>query len=174
MKTVMCYGDSLTWGYNPSDGTRYPFDQRWPGVLQQELGVGVRVIEEALNGRTAATDSWLLPDRNGRTLLAPLLESHAPLDLVILMLGTNAIAARPRARPGGRGRWWPGRAGTREESASGPRRRRSRDPARRPAAPGRSFRPHGPLLPRRRGGIETTRAGLRDRCQVVRLSLPRR
>src|SRR5262249_8914722 len=92
MKTVMCYGDSLTWGYNPSDGARYPFDQRWPGVLQQELGGGVRVIEEALNGRTAATDSWLLPDRNGHTLLAPLLESHAPLDLVILLLGTNDIA----------------------------------------------------------------------------------
>jgi lysophospholipase L1-like esterase len=92
MKTVLCYGDSLTWGYNPSDGARYPFGQRWPGVLQRELGDGVRVIEEALSGRTAATDSWLLPDRNGRTLLAPLLESHAPLDLVIIMLGTNDLA----------------------------------------------------------------------------------
>jgi lysophospholipase L1-like esterase len=43
MKTVMCYGDSLTWGYNPSDGTRYPFEQRWPGVLQHELGGGVHL-----------------------------------------------------------------------------------------------------------------------------------
>jgi lysophospholipase L1-like esterase len=42
MKTVMCYGDSLTWGYNPSDATRYPFEQRWPGVLQHESGGGVR------------------------------------------------------------------------------------------------------------------------------------
>jgi len=87
----MCYGDSLTWGFNPADGSRYPFEQRWPGVLQNELGSGVRVIEEALNGRTAATDSWVLPNRDGRAMLGPLLESHAPLDWVILMLGTNDV-----------------------------------------------------------------------------------
>jgi lysophospholipase L1-like esterase len=91
MKTVLCYGDSLTWGYNPRDGTRYPFAQRWPGVLHHALGGGVRVVEEALSGRTAATDSWVLPDRNGRAMLGPLLESHAPLDLVVLMLGTNDV-----------------------------------------------------------------------------------
>jgi lysophospholipase L1-like esterase len=91
MKTIMCYGDSLTWGYNPTDGSRYPFEQRWPGVLQNELGSGVRVIEEALNGRTVATDSWVLPNRDGRAMLGPLLESHAPLDLVIIMLGTNDV-----------------------------------------------------------------------------------
>src|SRR5262249_40725643 len=61
MKTVMCYGDSLTWGYDARDGTRYPFEQRWPGVLQAELGGSIRIIEEALNGRTVATDSRLLP-----------------------------------------------------------------------------------------------------------------
>ena len=91
MKTIMCYGDSLTWGFNPADRSRYPFEQRWPGVLQNELGSGVRVIEEALNGRTAATDSWVLPNRDGRAMLGPLLESHAPLDLVIMMLGTNDV-----------------------------------------------------------------------------------
>ncbi|MGH8069713.1 MAG: SGNH/GDSL hydrolase family protein [Candidatus Entotheonellia bacterium] len=87
----MCYGDSLTWGYNPRDGTRYEFDQRWPGVLQGELGSGFRVIEEALNGRTTVTESWLLPNRSGRVMLGPLLESHAPIDLCILMLGTNDV-----------------------------------------------------------------------------------
>jgi lysophospholipase L1-like esterase len=91
MKTVLCYGDSLTWGYNPRDGTRYPFAQRWPGVLHHTLGGGVRVVEEALSGRTAATDSWVLPDRNGRAMLGPLLESHAPLDWVVVMLGTNDV-----------------------------------------------------------------------------------
>jgi hypothetical protein len=40
----VCYGDSFTWGYNPHDGTRYPFEQRWPGVLQHELSSGVRKI----------------------------------------------------------------------------------------------------------------------------------
>ncbi len=63
MKTILCYGDSLTWGYDPRDGTRYPFNQRWPGVLQQELGNGFRVIEEALSGRTTFVDSPLLPNR---------------------------------------------------------------------------------------------------------------
>jgi lysophospholipase L1-like esterase len=49
------------------------------------------VVEEALSGRSTATDSWVLPDRNGRAMLGPLLESHAPLDWVILMLGTNDV-----------------------------------------------------------------------------------
>lgn len=92
MKTILCYGDSLTWGYDPRDGTRYAFDQRWPGVLQKELGSGFHVIEEALSGRTTMVESPLLPDRNGLRMLAPLLESHAPVDLCILMLGTNDVA----------------------------------------------------------------------------------
>src|SRR5262245_2086770 len=46
-KTVLCFGDSLTWGFDPRSETRYPFDQRWPGVLQGELGADVRVVEEA-------------------------------------------------------------------------------------------------------------------------------
>lgn len=92
MKAVLCYGDSLTWGYNPRTGGRYDFADRWPGVLQHELGASVRVIEEALNGRCASTSSWLLPHRDGRDLLPPLLEAHAPLDAVILMLGVNDCA----------------------------------------------------------------------------------
>jgi lysophospholipase L1-like esterase len=93
MKTILCYGDSLTWGYDPRDGTRYPFDQRWPGALEQELGSGFRVIEEALSGRTTVADSPLLSNRSGLKMLEPLLESHAPIDLCILMLGTNDAAS---------------------------------------------------------------------------------
>ena len=92
MKTILCYGDSITYGYNPVDGTRFPFEQRWPGVLQNTLGSDYRIIEEGLDGRTVATNSWILPHRNGRTMLGPLLESHAPLDWVIIMLGTNDCA----------------------------------------------------------------------------------
>ncbi len=92
MKTILCYGDSLTWGYDPRDGSRYPFDQRWPGVLEKELGRGFRVVEEGLSGRTTVADSPLLPNRNGLKMLEPLLESHAPIDLCILMLGTNDVA----------------------------------------------------------------------------------
>jgi lysophospholipase L1-like esterase len=89
MKTVLCYGDSITWGFNPVDGSRFPFEQRWPGVLQAALGDGFRIIEEGLSGRTVATDSWILPHRDGRSMLGPLLESHGPLDWVIILLGTN-------------------------------------------------------------------------------------
>ncbi len=92
MKTILCYGDSLTWGYDPRDGTRYPSNQRWPGVLEKELGSGFRVIEEGLSGRTTFTENPLLPNRSGLKMLEPLLESHAPIDLCILMLGTNDVA----------------------------------------------------------------------------------
>lgn len=91
MKTIVCFGDSLTWGYNPDDGTRYSFDQRWPGILQNELGNGVRVIEEALNGRLVFKESSFLPNRSGQKMIEPLLESHAPIDILILMLGTNDV-----------------------------------------------------------------------------------
>jgi len=72
MKTVLCYGDSITWGYNPIDGSRFRFEGRWPGVLQAALGSGYRIIEEGLSGRTVATDSWILPHRDGRSMLGPL------------------------------------------------------------------------------------------------------
>jgi len=99
MKTILCYGDSITWGYDPRDGSRYPFEQRWPGVQQAELGDRARIIEEALNGRTVATESWLLPNRSGRAMLEPLLESHAPLDIVIIMLGSNDQAVSLKLTP---------------------------------------------------------------------------
>src|SRR5262245_5147951 len=89
MKSILCYGDSITWGYNPSDGSRFPFEHRWTGVLQGALGGGFRVIEEGLSGRTVATESWILPHRDGRSMLGPLLETHAPLDWVVIQLGTN-------------------------------------------------------------------------------------
>ena len=52
MKNILCFGDSNTWGYEPLVARRYPADVRWPGVLQNSLGDGFRVIEEGLNGRT--------------------------------------------------------------------------------------------------------------------------
>ncbi len=92
MKSILCYGDSITWGYNPKDATRFPPDQRWPGILQEELGAQTRVIEEALNSRTVATDDFVRASRNGLAMLPPLLEFHAPLDVVVVMLGTNDCA----------------------------------------------------------------------------------
>ncbi len=91
MKTVLCYGDSITWGYNPADATRFPFEKRWPGILQKKLGESVRVVEEALLGRTTNWDSPFLPDRNGSKTLPLVLETHSPVDIFILMLGTNDL-----------------------------------------------------------------------------------
>lgn len=89
MKTVLCYGDSNTWGYIPGLGQRYAPNARWPGVLASQLGTDYRVVEEGLNARTTCMDDPTRPGRNGLTYLRPCLDSHAPLDLVILMLGTN-------------------------------------------------------------------------------------
>ncbi|MHA1179722.1 MAG: GDSL-type esterase/lipase family protein [Alphaproteobacteria bacterium] len=92
MKSILCFGDSITWGYNPKNGTRYPPEDRWPRVFEAAAQGRARVIEEALNGRTTATDEPTRPCRNGLAMFPALLEAHAPLDVVIIMLGTNDSA----------------------------------------------------------------------------------
>jgi lysophospholipase L1-like esterase len=92
VKTILAYGDSLTWGHDAEGMTRHAYEDRWPSVLQKALGHGVRVIPEGLGGRTTAYDDHLAPcERNGAKMLPTVLHSHAPLDLVILMLGTNDL-----------------------------------------------------------------------------------
>lgn len=93
MKNILCFGDSNTWGYVPaSNCERYPTEVRWAGVLQSNLGDGFRVIEEAQNGRTTVFDDPLESVcKNGARHLPIVLESHKPLDLVIVMLGTNDL-----------------------------------------------------------------------------------
>ena len=90
MKSILCFGDSLTWGYDAETLGRHRFEDRWPSVLQAALGSGVHVIAEGLNGRTTAFDDHLADcDRNGARVLPTLLDTHKPLDLVIAMLGAN-------------------------------------------------------------------------------------
>jgi lysophospholipase L1-like esterase len=92
MKSVLAYGDSLTWGYDPTGPGRHARGNRWPVVLGEALGAGVEVIAEGLNGRTTAFDDHLgEADRNGARVLPMLLTSHKPLDLVVIMLGTNDL-----------------------------------------------------------------------------------
>jgi hypothetical protein len=71
MRTILCYGDSNTWGYEPATGKRFPEDMRWPGVLARELGSGFRVIEEALNGRTTVRDDPVEEYKSGKDYLTP-------------------------------------------------------------------------------------------------------
>jgi lysophospholipase L1-like esterase len=94
MYEILCFGDSNTWGYVPGTGERFPREVRWPGVLRGELGGGVLVIEEGQNGRTTVWDDPVEGNKNGLAYLVPCLESHRPLDLVVLMLGTNDLKAR--------------------------------------------------------------------------------
>lgn len=91
MKTVLCYGDSNTYGYNPLNGLRYPEDVRWTGILQTLLGNEYRVIEEGCNGRTTIFDDLIEGWKNGLAYLQPCLNSHKPIDIVIMMLGSNDL-----------------------------------------------------------------------------------
>jgi lysophospholipase L1-like esterase len=94
MRTVLCYGDSNTWGYDPATRARYPPHVRWSGVLASRLGAEYRVVEEGLNGRTTRWDDPIESGRNGLTSLRPCIDSHQPLDVIIVMLGTNDLKRR--------------------------------------------------------------------------------
>lgn len=98
MRTILCFGDSNTWGYDPTATSISPFpvryapDVRWTGVLARELGAEFRIIEEGQNGRTTVhEDPTAWASRNGRAHLPVVLESHKPIDIVVLMLGTNDL-----------------------------------------------------------------------------------
>ncbi len=93
-KTILCFGDSNTWGFVPgSDCDRYAPDVRWPGIMKSELGDEFTVIEEAQNGRMSAWDDPFEPalSKCGLDHLPVVLESQKPVDLVIIMLGTNDL-----------------------------------------------------------------------------------
>ncbi len=91
-RTVVLFGDSNTWGYIPgSNGRRFPRDVRWPTRLADALGTDWDVIAEGLNGRTAAIDAPWSEGRNGLTYLLPCLQSHAPVDVLVIYLGTNDV-----------------------------------------------------------------------------------
>lgn len=101
--SVMCFGDSLTWGWVPqtygAPTTRYPWSDRWTGTMGDALGSGYRVLEEGLSGRGTTTDDPTDPRLNGSKHLPTALASHLPLDLLILMLGTNDTKCFLRREP---------------------------------------------------------------------------
>ncbi len=99
IRTMLCYGDSNTHGTMPMEGLeemrRFGPAERWPGVMTAELGSGWRVIEEGLPGRTTVhPDPVAGAYKNGLAVLPAILESHRPIDLVVLMLGTNDLKCR--------------------------------------------------------------------------------
>jgi lysophospholipase L1-like esterase len=90
-KTIVCYGDSNTWGTNAGSYTRLPRSIRWTGVLQNLLGDDFEVISEGLSGRTFVATNPTHPQKTGITHLQAILETHDPIDLLIIMLGTNDV-----------------------------------------------------------------------------------
>jgi lysophospholipase L1-like esterase len=102
-KSILCYGDSLTWGWIPvmegAPTLRYPFNKRWTGAMAAHLGDGYYIIEEGLSARTTCLDDPNDPRLNGSAYLPSSLASHLPLDLVIVMLGTNDTKSYFRRTP---------------------------------------------------------------------------
>ena len=92
MRQILVYADSLSWGIIPGTRKRLPFNDRWPGVFEQQLlqlGHNVRVIEDCLNGRRTAWDDPFKPGRNGLVGIEQRIEICSPLSLVMILLGTN-------------------------------------------------------------------------------------
>ncbi len=100
MRELLAFGDSNTWGLVPGKNlkNRYPRNKRWTGILESRLK-GTRIAEEGLCGRTTVFEDELRPGRKGVDLLPVLLESHYPVDGVILMLGTNDCKSYYKASP---------------------------------------------------------------------------
>jgi len=96
-KTVLCFGDSLTWGFDPRGGAafkRYSLAERWTRRLGDELGGGYHVVEAGLSGRTTVFDDPVLGGMSGLADLLNTLKSHMPVDLLVLMLGSNDVKPR--------------------------------------------------------------------------------
>lgn len=90
-KTIVCYGDSNTYGYNTTTGGRFDETKRYPRLLAALLGEDYHIVEEGLCGRTCVIDDPDIEGRNGLTYLSPCLMSHRPIDLLLIMLGTNDV-----------------------------------------------------------------------------------
>lgn len=91
---ILCYGDSNTFGYIPGRGGRYNRHTRWPGRLQELLGSEYQVIEEGLCGRTTAFEDVTEPGRNGLDWVREAVERSLPLDVLVIMLGSNDCKAQ--------------------------------------------------------------------------------
>lgn len=93
-KTIVCFGDSNTHGYDASTGGRFDEEHRFPCLLSKYLGEDYHVVEEGLGGRTCVFDDPITEGMSGLSYITPCLMSHEPVDLLILMLGTNDVKDR--------------------------------------------------------------------------------
>jgi lysophospholipase L1-like esterase len=91
--TVLCFGDSNTWGYNPADASRYSATERWAGVLRRELEGGAKTFTIVEGGQNSRTSVFRDPvegrHKCGKDSILTTVEMAQPVDLVVIMLGTN-------------------------------------------------------------------------------------
>ncbi len=98
-KNILVFGDSNTWGWRPDNDPlvsidRWQDEERWTGILQRELGDGYKVITEGLNARTTVLEDPIEEERCGKAQMLPIMDSQAPLDLMVIFLGTNDLKTR--------------------------------------------------------------------------------
>ncbi len=91
---IVCFGDSNTHGYCAVTGGRFDETQRWCCILQEKLGEDFLVLEEGLSGRTTCFEDPIHEGLSGLAYIYPCLMSHEPVDLLIIMLGTNDTKER--------------------------------------------------------------------------------
>lgn len=103
---IVCLGDSNTHGYcadpaDCADGSllRFMKSERWTCRLQASLGEDFLVLEEGLPGRTTVFDDPVEESLSALPYLYPCLMSHAPVSLLVVMLGTNDTKERLGATP---------------------------------------------------------------------------
>ena len=101
MKQILCFGDSNTYGLIPgTTNQRYGWGTRWTSILDDKVRTkGYRIIEEGLCGRTTVFDDPFRTERRGTEMLPAILESHRPVDTIVLMLGTNDCKSVYSATP---------------------------------------------------------------------------
>ncbi len=93
-KHIICLGDSNTHGYRAETGGRFDENHRWTCLLQQKLGSGYLILEEGLSGRTTCFPDPIHEGLNALDYIYPCLMSHEPVDLLVIMLGTNDTKER--------------------------------------------------------------------------------
>lgn len=98
-RKIVCFGDSNTHGYNSKTGGRFSENERWTKLLGKYLGEEYDIAEEGLEGRTACFEDPLFEGLCGYHYLYPCIMTHKPIDLLIIMLGTNDVKMRFSATP---------------------------------------------------------------------------
>ena len=99
IKKIVCFGDSNTHGYNSQTMGRFSEEERWTCLLSKYLGEKYHVMEEGLEGRTTCYEDPLFEGLCGYTYLYPCIMTHKPVDLLIIMLGTNDVKQRFASTP---------------------------------------------------------------------------